>query len=514
MENVSKDYLKIGRAADLKNPQERLLYRFFEILPGTLSWGTLILAILLSWTYPIFIAFFVILFAIYWFFKTIYFIFHLRSGYRKMKEQEKIDWIGKLNNLPTKKWWGIYHLIVLPTYKEPLEVIRDTFLAIERSDYPKDRMMVVLACEERAREEIEKTTEIIKKEFGQKFFQFLITWHPTKIPGEIAGKGSNETWAAKETKKLIIDPLKIPYQNIIFSSFDIDTCVLPKYFSCLTWHYLTYPNPERASFQPIPLYTNNIWKASAVSRLFAFSSTFWHVMTQVRPEKLITFSSHSMGFKPLVEVGFKQVNVVSDDSRIFWQCFLQHEGDWQVCPLFYPISMDANVAKSFWRTLINIYKQQRRWAYGVGDIAYFLFGFWKSKKIPLAKKMYLGFEVIEGHWSWAMASLIIFIFGWLPLFLGGQSFGQSLLSYNLPKIVSRILTLSMVGLVSSAYFSVLLLPPKPPEYGRFKYVIFVFGWALLPIMMIFFSSLPALEAQTRWLLGKYLGFWPTEKARN
>jgi len=31
--------------------------------------------------------------------------------------------------------------------------------------------------------------------------------------------------------------------------------------------------------------------------------------------------------------------------------------------------------------------------------------------------------------------------------------------------------------------------------------------------MIFFSALPALEAQTRWLFGKYLGFWPTEKAR-
>jgi hypothetical protein len=32
-------------------------------------------------------------------------------------------------------------------------------------------------------------------------------------------------------------------------------------------------------------------------------------------------------------------------------------------------------------------------------------------------------------------------------------------------------------------------------------------------MMIFFSSLPALDAQTRWMLGKYMGFWPTEKYR-
>jgi cellulose synthase/poly-beta-1,6-N-acetylglucosamine synthase-like glycosyltransferase len=236
-------------------------------------------------------------------------------------------------------------------------------------------------------------------------------------------------------------------------------------------------------------------------------------MNQERPEKLITFSSHALSFKALVEVGFKQPNVISDDSRLFWQCFLKYDGDYKVQPIFYPISMDANVAKTFWKTLLNIYKQQRRWAYGVGDIAYFLFGFLKNKKIPLKKKIILAFELIEGHWSWATASLMIFLLGWLPLILGGPQFSQTLISYNLPRLTSLILTIAMLGLVFSAYLSILLLPPKPPEYGRYKYLLFIFAWFLLPIMMIFFTALPALDAQTRWLLGKYLGFWPTEKIR-
>jgi cellulose synthase/poly-beta-1,6-N-acetylglucosamine synthase-like glycosyltransferase len=506
-------YQKIAKASDLKSSKDRALFRFFEILPGALSWGTLFLVIILSWKAPVFVAIFIIVFVVYWFVRTIYLSFHLRAGYQKMRKNEKTDWLAKLNNLQPSTWRDIYHLILLPIYKEPLEIVRETVSALERSDFPKERMIVVLSFEERAKEETKKIAEEIEKEFGGKFFKFLVTWHPQNLPGEIPGHGSNDTWAAKKAKELIIDPLKIPYEKVIVSSFDADTVVFPKYFSCLTYHYLTAEKPTRTSFQPIPLYINNIWQAPVFSRIFAFSSTFWHTMNQERPEKLITFSSHSMSFKALVEVGFKQTNVVSDDSRIFWQCFLNYNGDYRVQPLFYPVSMDAMCGKNFWKTAINIYKQQRRWAYGVGEIPYFLFGFLKNKKIPKKKKISLGFELIEGHWSWATASFLIFLLGWLPLILGGPEFSQTLLSYNLPKITSRILTLAMIGLVGSCYFSLLLLPPKPPDYGKYKYLIFALGWLLLPIMMIFFSALPALDAQTRWMLGKYMGFWPSEKIR-
>ncbi|KKS91433.1 MAG: hypothetical protein UV65_C0006G0014, partial [Parcubacteria group bacterium GW2011_GWF2_43_11] len=40
--SAEKYYLRVGRAADLKNPRERFIYRFLEILPGTLVWTTLI----------------------------------------------------------------------------------------------------------------------------------------------------------------------------------------------------------------------------------------------------------------------------------------------------------------------------------------------------------------------------------------------------------------------------------------------------------------------------------------
>ena len=50
--------------------------------------------------------------------------------------------------------------------------------------------------------------ENLKKEFGDKFYKFLITIHPQDIVGELAGKGANSAWAARQVKEQIIDSLK------------------------------------------------------------------------------------------------------------------------------------------------------------------------------------------------------------------------------------------------------------------------------------------------------------------
>ncbi|PIS17518.1 MAG: hypothetical protein COT59_00225 [Candidatus Nealsonbacteria bacterium CG09_land_8_20_14_0_10_42_14] len=504
-------YLKIGRAADLKNKKEKMIYRALEIFPGALSWLTLILVILLSWLKPVWMAVFIIVFVIYWLFRAVYFSFHLNACYRQMRKNEKIDWLKKLEKF--KNWRKIYQLVILPLYQEPFNIVKSSFQSLLDSDWPKDRIIVVLTCEEAGGEKTREVASALEKEFSGKFFKFLITYHPKDLPGEIAGKGSNDAWGSREAKEKIVDPLKIPYENVIVSSLDADTCCFPKYFSCLAYHYLSVASPTRTSFQPVPLFINNVWQATPVSRLFAFSASFWEMMCQERPEKLLTFSSHAMSFQALVDVDFRQTNVVSDDSRILWQCFLKYDGDYQTVPLYYPISMDANVAPTLWKTMKNVYKQQRRWAYGVGDIPYFLFGFLKNKKIPLTKKLHWFFVVLETHWSWATASFVILLLGWLPIVLGGEAFRQTLLSYSLPNFTRNILTLGMIGLIASAYFSIMLLPPKPPDYGKRKYLFLVLEWVLLPAIMIFFTALPSLEAQTRWLWGRYLGFWHTPKMR-
>jgi len=513
-------YLNISRYSDLEEKKERIVYRLLEMFPGFLSWTILLLALGISYFFPFLAAGLIIAFVFYWFLRTIYFLFYLMNGFQIMKKNEKRDWLKALESLPQEgysislpHWSEIYHLVIIPTYKEPERILKNTLSSIANNNYPAEKMIVVLAFEERGGQESQRIAASMAEEFQGKFFKFLITFHPANLPGEIAGKSSNEAWGTRMAKERVIDLLRIPYQNIILTSLDSDTIIYPQYFTCLTHSYLTAKSPTRTSFQPVPLYINNIWEATPISRVFAFSSTFWHTINQERSEKLITFSSHSMSFQALVDINFKQTNVVSEDSRVFWQCFLKFDGDYRVVPLYYPVSMDANVAPSFIQTAINVYKQTRRWAYGAENIPYFLFGFRKNKKIPLSKKIIFGFEVIEGQLTWATAPILIYFLGWLPVFFGQAEFGDAVFLHNLPIILSRVLTLSMLSLIVLIYLSILLLPPRPPRYGRSKFLILIIQWFLVPLTMIFFSALPALEAQTRLMLGKYMGFWPTPKFR-
>ncbi|MFC1700689.1 hypothetical protein ACFLZ0_00880 [Patescibacteria group bacterium] len=511
-----KYYLKTGQASDLKSPKERIIYRAFEILPGCLAWLTLIGVIFLSWAKPVWIAFFIIAFDVYWLLKTLYLLIYLRISYRKMRKNIAIDWMKKVESVKDKNWQDIYHLIIMPMATESINVIRPAFQSLINSSYPKDKMIVVLGIEQRVGESAEIIAREIEKDFGSYFYKFLIVSHPKNIEGEIIGKSSNASWAAKRAKREIIDKLKIPYEKVIVSCFDVDTRIYQQYFTCVTYHFLNAKKPFRSSYQPVPVFNNNIWEAPCVSRIVATSGTFWQMMQQQRPERLSTFSSQSISLKALVDVDFWQTNIVSEDSRIFWQCLLYYNGDYRAIPLNYPVSMDANLASTFWKTAVNVYKQQRRWGWGVENVPYLLFGFYKNRisneeKISWKKIIHWTWVQIEGFWSWSTNALMIFLLGWLPLYLGGQKFNRMILSYNLPRVTRFLMTIAMIGLVGSAIYSALLLPKRPKNQKPIKKISMIIQWILVPITILIFGAVPGLEAQTRLMINKRLGFWVTPK---
>ncbi len=508
MSYKNSPYFHVGRATELTG-KDYILYRFLEMVPGILSWGSLFGTVALSYFFPVAAAIFIIIFDLYWLLKTIYLSFYLSRNWRRITHNLHADWDKMLSEV---KHDHIYHMVILPFYSEGQETIENSVKSLLATKTDHKKIIVVLAAEGKRGKSAEHLAALIKSMYADKFGHFITTIHPEGLPGEMAGKGANISWAIERARVEVLDVERIPYEDVMVSAFDIDTVVYPHYFQCVTWYFLTEEDPYHASYQPVPFYNNNIWNAPALSRVVAGSGTFWQMTQQERPERNVTFSSHSVPFKTLYEIGYWQRNMVSEDSRIFWNAYFAYEGNYRTVSISYPVSMDANLAPTFFETLKNIYKQQRRWAWGAENVPYILFGFIKDKAIPLRKKIKTTLIQLEGYWSLATNPIFIFLLGWLPLAIGGKVFNSTVLSYNLPFITRNLMILAMLGLVVSAFVFLSFLPPAIRADGKPRTrILMFFQWLLVPVTIIIFGAIPGLDAQTRLLLGRYMGFWVTPK---
>lgn len=525
-----------------------LTERFWEILPGLELWTVLIGAVALSFSKPIWAAVFIICFDFYWLLRAVNGSIHLISSYLKFRMMVKIDWLDYIirlkdpfgfigflkNKIPPSRaeskyikqeirrlsdflrkgfkipsYENYYHVVLVPFVSESFEVLSASLDSIAKNRYPKSKIILLLASEERAGESARAVGLRLRKKYQSQFYKLYITVHPDGLEGEIKGKSANAAYAIKQILPEL-ERLNIKTEQILVSNFDSDTIVHPQYFARVMYEFLTAEKPYQKSFQPIAVYNNNIWDSPALIRVITLSS--WQFTESSRPDRLITFSSHTMTLKALIDIGFWKKDIVNEDGFVYWQCFLRYNGDYQVIPLFLPVSLDTCLAETTWQTFVNQYKQKRRWAYNVEYYPHLIWPLIKSRT-PVYKKIYKLYQYIEGNFTWATASIMIAFLGWLPLIIGGQEFSQSVVALNLPFVTQILMRVALVFLIFSVYVNLVILPPRPKKYGPWKTASMYLQWFLVPVSAVVFHSLPAIEAQTRLMLGKYLEFWVTPKAR-
>lgn len=497
----------------LKVPDESLDYvqlRVYESVPAFIAWFTFIVCIALSIIVPIWGIFFIIVLDVYWVVKIWYLFAFLLNSWIRFLKAKKIDWRSKL--LKLNNWKEYIHVIALPTYKEPYKVVKETFEKLIEVDYPKDKMIIVLGGEERDRENFLKIANQIKSEYDSQFKDVLVTIHPRDLEGEIPGKGSNMHHIGREMHKYCLDK-NIDISKVIISMFDIETWPDKQYFNCLTHEYLTRDNPERYSYQPLVLFNNNVWKSNPVVRVVAHSTTYWLLTDLSRSDRLFTFSSHSMSFKTLVEVGFHPKDIVTEDTRIFLHCLSHFNGDYKVHPIYVPVSMQTVDVGNFFESLKNQYIQMRRWGWGAEHFPWMMKILVPNKKIPWKKKFKYIFNQVEGTYSWATLPILILIMGRLPIFIADLKIHYDVMIHNAPVILEYIMGSGMIGIFAVSGLNFFFLPKKPKSVSFLIYPIMIIQWILFPITMVLFGSIPALEAQTRLMIGgKYrLGFQVTKK---
>jgi cellulose synthase/poly-beta-1,6-N-acetylglucosamine synthase-like glycosyltransferase len=510
-------------------------YRFWEILPGALSWTILLMPFVLSVFNPTLFAMFIIAYLLLWFFKGLGMSVRSVQGYRMLSEQQSLDWFGFLDDLEVgaithpqaknPKWHHrnlkrlsefplfckpseVMHALIVTLYNEPREVLEPTIQSILKSNYDMKKVILIIAYEERTGPDIEKLAQDIIKEYGQNFYHAEAVKH-TVLPGEVRGKGGNIThsgrWLKEYIEKKHIDPARL-----VVTTLDTDNRPHPSYLAALTYTFCSSEDPRYVSYQPLPIYTNNIWDAPAPMRVIATGNSFWNIVLGLRPHMLRNFSSHAQSMQALIDTDFWSVRTIVEDGHQFWRTYFRFDGRHEVYPIFTPIYQDAVLAETYRRTIKAQFLQIRRWAWGASDVAYVAtMGFRKGSKVPKVDLLMKLGRLLEGHISWATASLLILVSPLIPAVIQPENF----VANQLPRLASTIQTVALSGVFVSLLLSLKFLPPRPLRYKRHRNIFMVLQWVLLPLTTLLFNTAAAITSQTKLMFGRYLdNFDVTEKA--
>jgi len=492
--------------------EEKKIKRVLEIIPAFFSWLVIITFVVSFAFWPRGAVILLMVYLIYWTLRLFYMSILLVIAHLRMRRKRDWDWEKIIRSLKSSLQWDeVMHAVLYPVYREPASLIVESLQALAGVNYPKNKIMVILAGEERERG-VEEKLGRIKNKFKDIFFDIIITVHPKDLEGEIPAKGANSTYAAKKLVEYLREK-KIALEKVVVSCFDADTRPHQNYFANLTYHFLTYPKRYQASFQPIPVYSNNIYKVPALARIIEMGSTFWQLVESMRYEKFVTFSSHAISLKTLVEVDFWPVDLISDDSLIFWKCFLKFRGDYRTLALDVPVYMDIAAGKNLWETLKIQYLQKRRWAQGVENFVFLGINFWKDKELPLSLKISKLYQLLDNNVNWATWAIVISIISPFIITAGNLTMKDSLVLFNLSYINNIISHALVFVIVLSILISWEFLPLRPLHLSRLIYISFILQWLLIPLVSALLGSLPALDAQTRLMLGRNVSFYYTPKGR-
>lgn len=508
--------------------------RILELGVGLAPFAFLALIILLSYFSIRASAILLLLYTIAWIIRLIGYSYRLIASHYYLRLSMLVDWQAKLNDIKSspqieavegflairaQKWYAkllsegvstkqrfdpelIYQAVIIAIYSEKPEVIAMTLEGVAASLYDHDKILLILAYEQRGGEEVEAMVTKFAKKYKDNFKLVRAVKHPDNINGEAKAKAGNISFAAKNLSSYCLSEGVNPEQ-VLVTTLDADAWPHPQYLSSLAWTYCLTLRRTQRSYQPIPVFVNNIWDAPAIVRVIASDSSFWFMIGAMQPKRLRLFSVYAQSLKTLEDVDYWNVETVVEDGHQYWRCYFRYLGDHHAVPIWLPIYQDAVLSDGYIKNLADQFRQLRRWAWGTSDTPWLLRQAWKDKKISWGSKFVNIGRQLDDYLAWSTAPIVLSIGGWLPRLLSPRGH-VSTLALRLPLIISGLQLLAVVGLIVPVTVSLLHLPPRPKRYGRSKNIFMVLQWVLEPIALIFFISLASLDAHARLVLNKPL----------
>ncbi|KAI9199259.1 uncharacterized protein BJ171DRAFT_602033 [Polychytrium aggregatum] len=439
---------------------------------------------------------------------------------------------------------NILHVIVIPNYCESLETLAETLDILSSHSMAYSQYKICLAMEATEKDSDKKALMLISR-FGDRFKDIVFTIHPSNLSGEIRGKSSNVSWAARQMSY----SLDGNHAHVVVTVMDADTCFAEDYFTALTYYYATYPKETRTMmmFAPCIVFDRN---AKDVPFIVRAGDNVWatSVMSNLYRSSAVKFpcSAYSLSMDLARAVGFWDCGpeAIGEDMHMYLKCYFATEGRVRIQPIYSPASQSNVQESGYFKTLYARYVQGQRHMWGSLDTSYTIYrsimASVRRKSCPefkgkprhnirggcsfcLPRLAVLLQRVLEAHVLLCHAIMMIFI-TFLTLPSGSFSVGSVAASYLRSEPLHPYVTLSLwlagwmrfAGtlpfLVTVAYYeryhqwvgihrwraddsgAARMLGKRPQLISRRTYWNLL-DWAALPIGAVLFVVVPTIQAQ-------------------
>ena len=488
---------------------------FGHMLPGMISWAVITFAVVGTFFFPRAWLIVATVFMSYMLIRMVITFGYAMLGERKRQVAQDVDWtiaedeIGPFGFAPS----DARHVIIVPNYKEPVEILRRTLDALSIQHRAAERVIPVLGMEDREPDARAKG-EALAAEYADKFLNIIVTVHPAGLPGDEPGKSSNEAWAAKQAHKVLVE-MGIDLAVTTITSCDADSVLHPKYFSAVASMFAADDRRHLRFWQAPLFYYNNIWQVPAPIRF-----TTWLSHTMQMAELSMPFyeplpiSTYTLSLQLAERCGWWDPSVIPEDWHSFLNCMFESGEEISTAPVFLPTMADATDGDGWLGAMSNRFHQVKRHAWGAEDVGYIT---GQLSLRPGALRRSTAFrlgQVLHDHVlrvvTWfVLASIYIISARYTNMHWYSLGW-HSGIAQNLA-VLRVMLGIGGLTLVSTIVFELWRCPP-PDGVSRVKTAIEIGAmWITMMFLGFYLGTLPALEAQTRLLFGVPLGYKVTPK---
>ncbi len=523
----------IGRSLWGGAPLPPIPERILDGIPGFLAWLALLFSIASAVAFPRTLMLAAAVIALYSAIRFLLAGIANGMGIRKIKEWEAINWYDKYLNEKDKTmpdWDSIHHVVIIPNYKESLEILHRTLDQLKIQYNAKKQISIVLAMEGGEKNSEQKAIAI-QKEYQNAFANIYYTVHPTGLVGEMQCKSANQSWAARWYINKIVYKENLNIDNIVITTMDADTRWHNKHFEALTYHFVTNPNRHTTFWQAPIRYHGNIWQVNPLMRIINTYATAFELAYLAAPWWMaMPMSSYALSLKLLNDSGNWDTDVIADEWHMMIKAYFAERGQVRLEHIFLPFLADSTTGDNIMDSIRNRYSQTLRHAWGSKEVGYMVAKLIENPQIISIHSFKFLFRIAH--------DILLAGAGWIILTVGSQLpvlFHPEIAPVQLDKLLSTSDKLGYIinGMLSSSpawimlsisSFTMIILvivfqyqdyqvrPKRIAPMTVKEAFLEVLSIPFMLILTLLVVAMPTVIAQTRLLLGIPLQFIVTEKS--